>query len=150
MQLWVSSLYNFLFSPLTFRCSRSTFQQLQTLNLSWHSSAFHNSSLSRIFLKRSLSKYFTHTFVLLVFKGHWRRKFLLPISKVPTNVITNMIIVPHQIIWLARYLDFFWLYFQISSAILKKLSLSPPSISFISGRYLILTSSVFCALDLLQ
>ena len=58
------------------------------------------------------------TVKLLLFKGHWRRKFLLPISKVPTNVITNMIIVPHQIVWLARYLDFFWLYFQLHNVVL--------------------------------
>ena len=51
------------------------------------------------------------------------RKFLLPIPEKQTNVIMNMEIIPYQPVWLARYLDFFLLYSQISSAILKKLSL---------------------------
>ena len=55
-------------------------------------------------------------------KGRWRRIFLLPLSKITTNVITNMVIIFYQTVWLARYLDFFLLHFEISSAILKKLS----------------------------
>ena len=40
------------------------------------------------------------------------RKFLLPIPEKQTNVIMNMEIISYQPVWLARYLDFFLLYFK--------------------------------------
>ena len=54
-----------------------------------------------------------------VLKDIGDEKNLLPTSKVPTDVITNVIIIFNQTVWLVHYLDLFLLYFQILPAILK-------------------------------